>query len=61
MDRFAAGHLPVWLLEEAFHQLFFEGTGDIDIRFTEAGKSSRIHIQLKDHEVSLGELKSAVK
>jgi hypothetical protein len=59
--RFAACHLPVWLLEEAFHQLFFEGTGDIDIRFTEAGKSSRIHLQVKDHEVSLSELKSVVE
>jgi len=50
----------VWLLEEAFHQLFFEGTGDIDIRYTEAGKSSRIHIQVKDHDVTPGELKSVI-
>jgi len=31
--RYTACHLPVWLLEGAFHQLFFEGTGDIDIRY----------------------------
>jgi hypothetical protein len=37
--RFAACHVPLWLLEAAFHQLFFEGTGDIDVRYTEAGKS----------------------
>ena len=59
--RYAACHLPIWLLEEAFHQLFFEGTGDIDIRFTEEGKSFRIHIQVKDHEVSPSELKSVVE
>src|SRR5205807_8841608 len=59
--RYAACHVPVWLLEQAFHQLFFEGTGDIDLRYTEAGKSSRIHIQVKDHEVSPSELKSVVE
>jgi hypothetical protein len=59
--RYAACHVPVWLLEEFFHQLFFEGTGDIDIRYTEAGKSSRIHIQVKDHDVTPGEFKSVIE
>ena len=59
--RYAACHVPVWLLEEAFHQLFFEGTGDIDIRYTEAGKSSRIHIQVKDHDVTPGEFKAVIE
>jgi hypothetical protein len=59
--RYTACHVPVWLLEEAFHQLFFEGTGDIDIRYTEAGKSSRIHIQVKDHDVTPGELKEVIE
>src|ERR1700733_3013837 len=43
--RYAACNIPLWLLEAAFHHLFFEGTGDIDVRLTEAGKSSRIHVQ----------------
>jgi hypothetical protein len=38
--RYAAYHLPLWLKEENFHQPFFEGTGDIDIRFVDAGQSS---------------------
>lgn len=59
--RYAACHLPVWLLEAAFHQLLFEGTGDIDVRFQEAGKSSRIHLQVKDHDVSPNELKEAIE
>jgi hypothetical protein len=59
--RYAACHVPLWLLETAFHQLFFEGTGDIDIRYTEAGKSTRIHIQVKDHDVQPGELKSVIE
>lgn len=59
--RYAACNVPLWLLEAAFHQLFFEGTGDIDIRFTESGKSSRIHIQVKDHEVPPSELKEVIR
>jgi len=59
--RFAACHVPVWLLKEAFQQLLFEGTGDIDVRYTEAGKTTRIHIQVKDHEVSPNELKSVLQ
>jgi hypothetical protein len=59
--RYAACNVPLWLLEAAFHQLFFEGTGDIDIRFTEGGKSSRIHIQVKDHDVAPSELKEVIQ
>src|ERR1700730_1612466 len=46
--RYAACQVPVWLLEAPFYQLFYEGTGDIDIRYEENGQSSRIHIQVKD-------------
>lgn len=59
--RLTACHVPVWLLEAAFHQLFFEGTGDIDIRYTGAGKSSRIHIQVKDHDVTPSEFKEVIE
>jgi hypothetical protein len=58
--RYAACHVPIWLLEEAFHQLFYEGTGDIDISYQESGRSSKIHIQVKDHEVAPAELKEVV-
>ena len=59
--RYAVCNVPLWLLEVAFQQLFFEGTGDIDIRYTEAGKSSRIHIQVKDHDVQPAELKTVIE
>lgn len=59
--RYAACRIPVWLLEAAFDQLFFEGTGDIDVRYTENGKSSRIHIQVKDHDVQPAELKEVIE
>ena len=53
--RYAVCQLPVWLLDPAFHQLFHEGTGDIDIRFQEGERSSRIHVQVKDHNVAPAE------
>ncbi len=58
--RYAACHVPVWLLEAAFHQLFYEGTGDIDIRYEENGQSSRIHLQVKDHDVTPAEFKEVI-
>jgi hypothetical protein len=59
--RYAACYMPVWLLKEAFQHLLFEGTGDIDVHYTEAGKVTRIHIQVKDHEVTATELKSILR
>jgi hypothetical protein len=56
-----ACHLPLWLRQGEFQQLLFEGTGDIDVRFSGTPLSSRKHIQVKDHEVSPSELKSAVE
>lgn len=59
--RYTVCHLPLWLQDGAFHQLFTEGTGDIDIRYVEDGKSRRKHIQTKDHEVTPAEFKEVVK
>ena len=59
--RYAACYVPVWLLKEAFQHLLFEGTGDVDVHYTEAGKDTRIHIQIKDHEVTASELKSVLQ
>ena len=59
--RYAVCHLPLWLQDGAFHQIFSEGTGDIDIRYVENGKSTRKHIQTKDHEVSPSEFKEVIE
>lgn len=59
--RYVACHLPLWLRQGPFHQLLFEGTGDIDVRFIGEGISSRKHIQVKDHEVTASELRSVVE
>ncbi|HUO00715.1 MAG TPA: dsDNA nuclease domain-containing protein [Bradyrhizobium sp.] len=58
--RFTACSLPVWLLEAAFHQLFYEGTGDIDVRFNVPGRVERVHIQVKDHEVTPAEFREVI-
>jgi hypothetical protein len=49
------------MLEASFHQLFFEGTGDIDVRYVDGGASRRIHIQVKDHNVAPAEFKSVLE
>lgn len=59
--RYAVCHLPLWMQDGSFHQLFFEGTGDIDVRFLTAGASTRIHIQVKDHEVGPAEFRAVLE
>ena len=59
--RYTVCHLPIWLQDGSFHQIFTEGTGDIDIRYVENGKSTREHIQTKDHDVTSSEFKEVVE
>ena len=59
--RYTVCHLPLWLQHGGFHQIFSEGTGDIDIRYVENGKSTREHIQTKDHDVTSGEFNEVVE
>jgi hypothetical protein len=59
--RYTVCHLPLWLQHGGFHQIFSEGTGDIDIRYVENGKSTRQHIQTKDHDVTPGEFKDVIE
>jgi hypothetical protein len=59
--RYTVCHLPLWLQRGGFHQLFSEGTGDIDIRYVGNGRSTREHIQTKDHDVSPREFKDVVE
>jgi hypothetical protein len=60
LPRSLKAQTRVRIRQAAFHQLFYEGTGDIDIRYKESGKSSRIHIQVKDHEVPPAEFKGVI-
>jgi SMODS-associated and fused to various effectors sensor domain len=59
--RYTVCHLPLWLQHGGFHQIFSEGTGDIDVRYVENGKSTRQHIQTKDHDVTPSEFKEVVE
>ncbi len=58
-DRYAVCHLPTWLRRD-FQQMLFEGTGDIDLRFGKGETESRVHIQVKDHEIGPAELAASV-
>ncbi|WP_315783327.1 MULTISPECIES: SAVED domain-containing protein [unclassified Bradyrhizobium] len=58
--RYTVCHLPIWLQDGSFHQLFTEGTGDIDIRYLVNGTSRRKHIQTKDHDVTPAEFKDVI-
>lgn len=59
--RYTVCHLPIWLQDGSFHQIFTEGTGDIDIRYVDEGKSRRKHIQTKDHDVAPAEFKDVIE
>ena len=49
--RFIACHIPEWLAQNTFTQVFHEGTGDVDVEFGNSKLHEREHIQIKDHEV----------
>ncbi|ADV83697.1 dsDNA nuclease domain-containing protein [Terriglobus saanensis] len=59
--RFAACNVPIWLVEGAFQQLLHEGAGDIDLRYSKDGKTSRTFMQVKDHDVQPAELKDVIE
>ena len=40
---------------------FHEGAGDIDLRYSKDGKSSRTFMQVKDHDVQPAELKEVIE
>lgn len=59
-NRYIVSHLPKWLLDPNFSQVFHEGTGDVDILYIKENRHVREHIQIKDHQVSKGELQEVL-
>jgi hypothetical protein len=60
-SRYIACHIPEWLGDPAFTQVFHEGTGDADIEFGNSKRRKREHIQIKDHPViTKGEFKQVI-
>jgi hypothetical protein len=60
--RFIACHIPEWLAQNTFTQVFHEGTGDVDVEFGNSRRHEREHIQVKDHEVKTkGEFKKVIE
>lgn len=58
-DRYTVCHLPIWL-QHGLLQVFSEGTGDIDVRFAREDAETRLHFQVKDHEVGPTELREVM-
>lgn len=56
-SRYIVCHAPEWLTEPGFTQWLHEGTGDVDIRFGNLQPECRYHIQIKDFDVGLADLK----
>jgi hypothetical protein len=60
-DRFIVCHIPIWLRDPSFVKLMNEGSGDVDLVYSNSGMTSYEHIQVKDHQVTPGEFKDIVK
>jgi hypothetical protein len=56
-ERFIAYRLPKWIHSLDFIHLVNEGTGDVDVRFD----SRRIHVQVKNHNITPAEFKEIIK
>lgn len=60
-DRYIVCHIPIWLMDPKFVKLMPEGSGDVDVVFSENRKHFYDHIQVKDHYVRNGDFIAAVK
>lgn len=58
--HYIASCVPNWISIRDFTQLIMEGTGDADVRFQSNGVSSRVHIQVKNHEISPSEFREVI-
>ena len=59
--RYITCRIVEWLLNPKFQELLHEGHGDVDIRYHDGQVEWREHIQVKDHEVSVSELRMVLK
>ncbi|SFP80413.1 dsDNA nuclease domain-containing protein [Parafilimonas terrae] len=60
-DRYIVCHIPKWLSDPQFLHLMNEGTGDVDIVYTDGTQYYYDHIQIKDHKVTPGEFAEVIK
>lgn len=51
--RYIVCHLPEWLGQPGFKEIFHEGTGDVDIRYSDLHGENRHHIQVKNYDGGL--------
>ena len=60
-DRYIVCHIPVWLADPKFVKIMPEGTGDVDVVFTDGRKHFYDHVQIKKHPVDNSEYSAVVK
>ena len=59
--RYIVCHILEWLKEPGFTQIFPEGTGDVDIAYSNATPPWAEHIQVKGNDVNLGDFRAVLK
>lgn len=60
-DRYIVCNIPKWISDSSFIKLMPEGTGDVDVVFSNKRKHFYEHIQVKNHLVSNTEFVDVVK
>jgi hypothetical protein len=60
-DAYIVTVLPQWLADPEFQSFLKEGFDDLDVVFANSGGSRVRHYQIKDHAVSLAELREIVE
>ena len=58
--RYITCRIVEWLINPQFQELLHEGFGDADVRYRDDQAEWREHIQIKDHEVGVSELREVV-
>lgn len=60
-DRYIVCNIPQWISDPSFVKLMPEGTGDVDVVFSNSRKHFYDHIQVKNHLVTNTEFADVVK
>ena len=60
-DRYIVCNIPKWIADSKFQKLMSEGTGDVDVVFSEKRSHFYDHIQVKDHLVTNAEFADVIK
>src|SRR6185369_17835312 len=60
-DRYIVCHIPKWISNPSFIKIMPEGTGDVDVVYSEKSKLNYEHIQIKNYLVDTSEFKQIIE